>query len=241
MPFYTDFVPSAEGDLVAFLENFATRATAEAASIGLTPAQCTSLSADVASFKASWLLTRDRSTRSGAKVIEKNEEKKAVVKNLRDLAKIVQAYPGTTDAQRDLLGLTVPAQRQKRPIPATAPLVEKTGVTGNVVGIKLREANSTRRGRPKFCSSAQVYSYVGENPPTNVRDWFFEGSTNRLSLDLAFDTTLPVGTKVWICAAWANERNQAGPASEAIGAVLVGGSVLPTAAQNGGGNLSLAA
>ena len=241
MSFTADFVPKKESDLVDFLQNFGTRAAAEAAAIGLTPAQCTAFNALVASFVASWEITRYRSTRSGASVIVKDERKKLVVKSLRELAGVAQKHPGTTNEQRSLLGLTVPAVRQKRPVPAEAPVVENRGVTGNVLRIRLHGVDSTRRGKPANCSTAQIYAYVGATEPTDPNDWLFQGATSSVAaLDVVFAADLPMGTKAWVCAAWANEKGQAGPASPAMGVTLLGSAALPTAAQSGGG-LSLAA
>jgi hypothetical protein len=236
-----DFVPAKEADLVPFLQNFGTRAAAEAAAIGLLPAQCTAFNADVTAFVAAWDITRDRSTRSGSAVIVKNEKKALVVKSLRTLAGVVQKHPGTTNEQRDLLGLTVPAVRQRRPVPTTIPVVEQKGtVNGNTVTIRFHDTGSTRRGLPNDVASAQVFTYVGASVPTDPKDWFFMGVTTRTTVEVPFDADLPMGTKAWICVAWANERGQPGQSSPAFGVTLLGSTASPTGVQSES-NVKLAA
>lgn len=238
---YRDFVPTGEASLVAFVENFVTRATALGSAIGLLPAQLTSFQGLVTAFTTSWNLTRNPRTRSGDLVILKNEQKAAMVASLRQLAKIVQAFPGTTDQQRAQLGITVPAQRQPVPVPGFAPKSDTRGVQGNIVTMRLHEDGSTRRRFPAGVKSAAVFSYVGENPPTSPTDWMWQGNTSRTEVRVGFDPSLPMGTKVFICAAWANERGQTGPASEPMGVVLLGTNASPTALNAGGNTMSLAA
>lgn len=241
MPASTDFVPGREADLVDFLTNFSTRAAAEAVAIGLTSAQCTAFQTQVDAFIAAWEITRYRSTRSGSAVIVKNEAKVAVVKSLRQLAGIVQKHPGTTNEQRDLLGLTVPAVRQRRPVPTSIPVVEQKGsVNGNTVTIHFHDTGSTRRALPNDVASAQVFTHVGATPPTDPKDWFFMGVTTRPTVEVPFDADLPMGTKAWVCVAWANERGQPGQSSPAFGVTLLGSTASPTGVQSES-NVKLAA
>lgn len=223
-----DFVPSREADLVAFNQNFLDQATTMGAAIGLLPAQLTAFETASKEFAQAWEVTRSRSTRSGSAVILKNQKKKASNSLLRQLAGIVQKHPQTTDEQRSLLNLTVPSGRHTRPAPDTAPVGESKGVDGNTAKFRLHRVDTTRRGKPQFVTAAQVYSYVGANPPADPKDWFFAGSTTRTSaVEVPFDASLPMGTKAWVCFAWTNEKGQAGPASAPMQVTLLGGAALP--------------
>jgi len=154
MALTSDFVPGREADLVAFVNNFADRIVAAPSAVGLALEQAMAFQTLANEFVAAWDVTKSRSTRSGSAVIVKNQKKALCVENLRALAKIIQAFPGTTDEQRSLLGLTVPGERRPVPIPTTSPAVEQKAVRGNVVDFRISEAGSTRRGKPDHVSNA---------------------------------------------------------------------------------------
>lgn len=239
MSLTTDFVPRREGDMDEFVRNFDARITANPTQVGLTAPLALAFHNLVVAWDAAFAVTKNRGTRSESAVIVKNEAKFLMLKNLRELARIVQAYPGTTNEMRSLLGLTVPSQRQPQPVPSTMPQLQIKKVERNVVSIRLRDADNPTRARPPFAKSAAVFSYVGENPPATGDGWYFQGGTTRSIVDVLFPATLPIGTKVWITALWKNERDQIGPASTPVPVLLMGGGVLP-GVQSGADESSMA-
>jgi hypothetical protein len=237
-----DFVPTREGDLDEFVHNFDSRITASPTTFGLTAADATAFHALVVAWDAAYSVTKNRGTRSQSAVIVKDEKKFAMVTKLRELARIVQAYPGTTNEDRSLLGLTVPSERQPQPAPAFAPKLNVVKVDRNLVSVQLRDAQNLSRVRPDFARAANVFSFVGETAPTTSEGWYFQGGTTKARFDVAFDASLPMGTKVWLTAFWKNERDQSGPACDPVAVVLLGGGALPGAEQQSDGEgLSIAA
>jgi hypothetical protein len=237
-----DFVPTREGDLDEFVQNFDTRITASPTTIGLTAADATAFHALVVAWDAAYTVTKNRGTRSQSAVIVKDEAKFAMVQKLRELARIVQAFPGTTNEDRSLLGLTIPAERQPQPAPGVAPKLNVTKVDRNIVSVQLCDATTLSRVRPDFAKSANVFSFVGESAPTTNEGWFFQGGTTKSRFDVSFDASLPMGTKVWLTAFWKNERDQSGPACAPVAVVLLGGGALPGGVQQSDGeSLSIAA
>ena len=126
------------------------------------------------------------------------------------------------------------------PPPTVAPKIDQRSVTANAVRIQLHEDGALHRRRPSGVASAAIFAYVGTTPPEDPLDWVWQGNTSRTEAIVGFDASLPMGTKVWITAAWANERGQTGPASSPLGATLLGTGALPSVSQSGG-TLSLAA
>ena len=125
-------------------------------------------------------------------MIVKDEKKFAMVQKLRELARIVQAFPGTTNEDRSLLGLTVPSERQDQPAPAFAPKLDVVKVNRNLVSVQLRDSQNLSRLRPDFAKSATVFSFIGDTPPTTADGWFFQGGTTKARFDLSFDPSLPM-------------------------------------------------
>lgn len=222
-----DFVPKREGDLDEFVHNFDTRITASPTTVGLTAADATAFHALVLAWDSAFAVTNNRGTRSQSAVIVKDEKKVLMVRKLRALARIVQAFPGTTNEDRSLLGLTVPSVRQQQPAPAFAPKLDVVKVDRNLVRVNLRDSQNLSRLRPDFAKAANIFSYIGAEPPTTGDGWFFQGGTTRTRVDVSFDASLPMGTKVWLTAFWKNERDMSGPACEPVPATLLGGGVLP--------------
>lgn len=237
-----DFVPKREADLDEFVHNFDTRITATPTSFGLTAPQATAFHALVVAWDSAYAVTKNRGTRSQSAVILKNEKKFLMVKNLRELARIVQAFPATSNEQRSLLGLTVPTIPQTNPAPATSPTLLVLGVNGNTVSVRLRDSTNPSRVRPDFAKSANVFSYVGEAPPTTADGWTFQGGTTRNRFEVVLDSSLPIGTKVFLTAFWKNERDMSGPACTPVPVTLMGGAALPGGVQSASDEqLSLAA
>jgi len=225
-----------------FVHNFDTRITSSPTTVGLTAADATAFHALVVAWDSAFSVTKNRGTRSQSAVIVKDEKKFLMVKKLRELARIVQAYPGTSNEDRSLLGLTVPAERQPQPAPGFAPKLDVAKVDRNVVSVRLRDAQNLSRLRPEFAKAANVFSFIGENPPASGDGWFFQGGTTRARFDVSFDPSLPMGTKVWLTAFWKNERDQSGPACAPVAVVLLGGGILPGGVADGDGeSLSIAA
>lgn len=237
-----DFVPNREPDLDSFVHNFDTRITATPTTFGLTAGLATAFHTLVVAWDAAYAVTKNASTRSAGAVIVKDERKRALVKNLRELARIVQAYPATTNEMRSLLGLTVPTVPQNRPAPAVVPKLDVTKVEKNVVSVQLRDSSNLSRLRPPNAKAANVFSFVGENPPTSADGWVFQGGTTKSRFEVVFDPTLPMGTTVYLTAFWKNERDMSGPACAPVAVTLLGGGSLPGSLRKGEGEpLAIAA
>lgn len=222
-----DFVPRREAELDEFVHNFDTRITANPTEVGLTALQASAFHANVLAWDAAYAVTKNRATRCTQAVIVKDEKKLLLVKNLRELARIVQAFPATTNELRSLLQLTVPCVPQTQPAPGSAPKIDVLGVKRNVVSVQLRDSEDPSRLRPDFAVSANVFSYTGENPPATAEGWFFQGGTTRTRFDVEFDPSLPMGTKAFLTAFFKNERDMSGPACDPVAVTLLGSAALP--------------
>jgi hypothetical protein len=75
-----------------------------------------------------------------------------------------------------------------------------------------------------------VYSYVGPESPTDRSLLRFEGSTTRTTMEIVFPITVAPGENVWLTAAWFNPRNQTGPMSPPVCAIIQFGGTMARAA-----------
>src|SRR5215472_13730287 len=99
-----NFLPAREAELVTWSTNFNTKITATPTTYGLTAAQATAYTALHNAFVTAFNAANSDATNSRSSVVTKNSAKSALIANARQLAGIVQRYPGTTNAMRSDLG-----------------------------------------------------------------------------------------------------------------------------------------
>jgi len=213
-----DFIPRRDADFIQFSANFSAHINAAPAAFGLTPAMANDYAALNDTLHNAYVIATAPDTRTRPTIRAKNKARQHAERDLRRLARLIQATPGVSDAQKFDLGLTV---RDTEPSPVPRP-VERPRVSvellyGSTVRIMLRGQDSTRRGKPQDVAGATVFSYVGETPPTapgNSSLWM-QTNTTRPRFVMTFQQVEP-GAKVWIAACWFNPRQQAGPASQPV-------------------------
>jgi hypothetical protein len=217
-------------DAVAGSANFASLIATGFASYGLTSAQSTAFGSLNTALQSAWTEATEPTTRTRITIAQKNLCLRNMRTNAVLLAKIIYATPTVTDAQLIGLGLLPRATRTPVPAPTTAPVVEVGVVSGRLVNLRLHSADSERRGMEHGAKGANVYSYVGATPPTDARDYFFEGMTTRTNTQVLFPGGVASGATVWLSARWVSARGQLGPASAPVSFTLQGGAAVPEAA-----------
>jgi hypothetical protein len=205
-----------EADLITWSNNFQTRIAATPTVFGLTAAQATAFTTLNAAWVAAFTATASDATRTPSAIITKNAAKASMIASARQLAAIIQKFPGTTNTMRSDLGLNVPAQRTPIPIPDKSPTILVKKVEQNRVTLQLREPGSTSRGKPAGVAGMSVFSYVGTVPPADVVAWTFEGNTTRTEVLLEFPTSAEPFSQVWITAFYYNPRGMSGVATPPI-------------------------
>lgn len=233
-----DFIPTNDAGLLAWSANFSGRISGAAGSVGLTPAQAAGYAGLHAAYAGAMAVVADPGNRTRGAVAAKDAARGALKGAARELARIVNAFPAITNAQRADLGLTVRSGRYTTvPRPAEAPVMEvvaakgQGGRGGRVLKVKLRAPHAASSGKPAGVAGASVFSFVGAAPPADVpAAWTFQGSTTRATLDVRLAPTVPAGARVWLTAFWFNPRRLRGPASTPVSAYVAGG-VGPAAAR----------
>jgi hypothetical protein len=105
-----------------------------------------------------------------------------------------------------------------------APGMDVVSVANRTVTVHVHDsANSNKRGKPAGATAAYVYSFVGAEYPADASAWTFEGATTKPRFQVGFPSTVAGGTQVWLCAAWVNAKQEAGPTSVPITTTLQGG------------------
>ncbi len=214
----TTFPPPREADLLSTSLNFKTKITATPLVFSLTAAQATQYGVYHDAFASALAVANDDATRSPMNIELKNTAKKNLIAYLRLLAGIVQRAPTTTNAMRIDLG--IPERKTEYspiPIPEVAPALSVVSVNGRLIRVKMTDpANPSRRGLNPDIDGVAIFSFVGEDPPTVLSQYRFEGNIARATAEIEMAPTVPAFSKVWITAFYFNERKQSGPLATAI-------------------------
>ena len=179
----TDFLPSREAELVTWSNNFNTKISAAPTAYGLTAGQAMTYASRHGTFTSAYQTANNPNTRSPSNIVAKNTAKRALIVEARSLARIVQAAPGVTPAQKDELGLTVrDGEGSPIPAPAVAPQIDLVSMVGRTLNIRLHDGDSTRRGKPAGVQGASVFSFVGVTPPVDIASWKFDPENGTVPL-----------------------------------------------------------
>jgi hypothetical protein len=220
-----NFYFGTDADIVAGSALFASMISASPGSFGLSIEMAESFQELNATLQSAFVAATNPLTRTPVAVQSKN----LAIANMRArailLAKIVYATETVGDGQLISLGLLPRPTRQPRAVPATAPTVRIMSVTGRWVKLRVREADSTRRGLPFGAIGCNVYTFVGPQAPTDPRDYHFAKMTTRAITDIVFPNDVPSGATVWVSAAWVNKRGKTSTGSVPMSFTLQGGPV----------------
>ena len=191
--------------------------------LGVSTAQATVFAGLTSDYLARLATATEPLTRTKPNIAAKNTSKAALLLNCRALLKIIDAFPGTTDAQRESLGMNLPDEdRTPRPAPTTQPVVNITGSGGGLAEIRLRdETTPDKKAKPPGVFGALVATAVTaqDAPPPSFAAGTFTDVATRTNHTLA----LPAGSAgkvLWVQARWMNERGQPGPASVVTSALI---------------------
>ena len=222
-----DYIASRDADLLAFSANLSARISAAPTAVGLVAGQATAYTVLHDAF-ASALALVTGGENSTPNVVAKNQARANLISGpggIRELVRIIQAFPGTTDIQRAELLITIPdVEPSPIPAPGFAPAVSIVSVSGRTVRVKLKATQSTRRGKPDGVIGASIVTCVSETEPTPSSNWTPQGNTSLTVVDLSFPESVESGAKVWISAVWLNPRMESGPPSTPIATNLPGGA-----------------
>jgi hypothetical protein len=215
------FLPSRDQDLDTWAGNFDTRITATPTAFGLIVADATAFHALASDFSTKLAAATNPSTRTKVTIQQKDISRAALKLKARTLAKVVNAYPPITNAQRADLGLTVrDGTPSPIPPPATQPVVNIEGSGGGAALLRLAdETTPLKKAKPPGVFAALVYTKIDGPAPVVPDDAKFSGVATKT----LHTVNLPggsVGKTLWVLAQWINERGENGPTSVVTSAMI---------------------
>jgi hypothetical protein len=205
--------PAADQALLVWAQNFDTLITATPTAFGLVAGDATAFHALALDYTTRLATATTPATRNKISVAAKDTSKLALVAKVRQLIRLVTAYPPLTPAQRANLGLNaVDNIPTPVPPPATRPML---ALDPDGVARIFDETTPENRRKPGGVTGAIVFSKVGlatEAPPVDPADARFAviATRNRFAIPLPAGSN---GKTLWVMAQWFNERGELGPVS----------------------------
>jgi hypothetical protein len=221
-----DFIPIPDSEFAQWVQTFIDYVSAAPASVGLVTADVTPLTDAKTAFDGAYESHVAAQTDARAKRQAKDDARVDLVETVRALVRRIQAYPGTTDAMRQSMGITV---RDAVPSIASAAVLGDLRPWATVDTsqrlrhtIDFRDAGAKdRRAKPSGVKGCEIWVRIGSAPTDPPHDLKF----------LALDTSTPyiaefdladAGKTAYYMLRWVNTRDEKGPWSETVEATIVG-------------------
>jgi hypothetical protein len=171
-----DYIPSKEGDIVPWTENFISVANANLATLGLVALDITNVTTKKTDYTTKLNSAIAKQAESKAATEAKNISKSGLVDNIRVLARQIQARPGVPSNLKEQLGLNIP-----EPSPSPSNPFPPTELSAAVVAAGLCNLKWNRNSNPQgtiFLIESSI------NPDTG---WHIIGTTTKTT----YETPLP--------------------------------------------------
>lgn len=163
-----DYIPSKEGDIIPWTENFITVANANLTTLGLIETDITAIATKKVDFTTKLNNAIAKQAESKAATESKNISKDDLVTNIRVLAKQIQARPGVPNNLKEQLGLTVP-----NPTPTPLQPVTPTELSAKINTSGHAQIKWNRNGNP----SGTIFLIETSNNYST--GWQITGSTTK--------------------------------------------------------------
>ena len=215
-----DYIPGPDASFQAWQSNFVAYASANAAALGLTPADLTPLTAAQSGWATAFPAHVSAANAAKAAKQTKDEARAAYVAVIRPLVRRLQASTLVSDAEKASLGITVAQTPAPIGPPTTAPIVSIE--CGNRLQQTLRfvdSATPTRKAKPAGVMGVEIWNKVGNTPPAGEADLRF----------VAVDTNAPYvmnfpiedgGKTNYVWMRWVSPTGERGPWSEQAQATI---------------------
>lgn len=210
------YIPTKDSDLVTWAANYASLLTADPTRYGTDVATALLIQTENDDFQAAYVLATGPDTRTPTTVAHKDGTKALFLADARNLAAIIRANRGVSDADKIALGLNIPDPVPTPvPTPTSSPVitVESASASTHVLNYH-DELTPTKKAKPSGVIGMMLFRAIGVAPATN-----FDAADPRLILDATkspFIVDIPMGQTGKIATYWGqwfNRNGKLGPLS----------------------------
>lgn len=171
-----DYIPSKDGDLVPWTENFIAVANANLAVLGIVATDITSLTTKKTDYSANLNLSTAKQAEAKASTDKKNFSKDSLKDFIRVLARQIQAKPGVPDNIKVQLGLNSSEPSPSPTYPSAPTDLAAEIIAGNTCSLKWNR-NTNPQGT----------IFLIETSINQDKDWRIIGTTTKTT----YETPIP--------------------------------------------------
>lgn len=214
-----DYIPCSDAEFDEWFRNFAANISAIATPLGISPAMITEVTDAYANWQPGYAAQQMARNAAQAATETKDALRDTGKETVRPLVGVLQAHPGLTDAQRAILGITVP---DRKPTPASpeyvtalAPpllLLDWSGRGLVVVHFGVNPSNEKNNAKPHGIFGARIWSRQDGG------DWEYVAVDTNSPYTHNFSITKPVSVEYR--AQWIDKQMRPGPFSQTVKCVV---------------------
>jgi hypothetical protein len=224
-------IPRADGDFAAYANHYDEAVKKFYDVQGLDRSLLKPLEEALATWKSAYPAHVRGQNAAQAATSAKDAAKRALEEQIRPVSAFIQTWPGTTDADRATIGISVrDTSATPVPAPTARPLVLVDA--GSRLTHRLRvldegqshgsESRATRRRRPRGTLGAEVYLATlapRENPPADFSRYRFVRTVTGGSADVTFGPEHGGGNAAYLVR-WVSATGEPGPWGETVTATI---------------------
>jgi hypothetical protein len=217
-----DYIPTKDGELIVFAENFQNKTSADLAKYGLTEAGSKELELLIAKFDTEVSDDNVKQSAADASSKQKNATKKLLRTSLRKKSQTIQKLDDTSDSDRAALNLTVAGKtRTAAGVPTSRPVAQVDTSQPLRHTIKFSDNVGEGKAKPAGVMGAEVWVKIGGEATMNEDDYKYL-SVDTATPYLAIHKAEDVGKKAHYLLRWINTRGEKGAWSDVVSAVITG-------------------
>ncbi len=210
------FYYGTDSELSTSGRQFAAHLVSDPAAYGVTEAQALEMQAIAQAYAEAYAVATAPQTRTSVAVEAKRARKRLLTSAARRLGNLIIANQAVSDTQLIELGLKPRVGRSRIETPTEMPALQIGSTVGHRVELGIRQLGTGTRGKPTGVAGAAIWIHIGDDaPPAGSDAWTWYANTSRTNTTIDLPHTATPGSKVWIAAAWYNNRQQRGPWSHA--------------------------
>ncbi|MDR1563329.1 MAG: hypothetical protein LBS54_09695 [Dysgonamonadaceae bacterium] len=214
-----NYLPGTYKALASWLINFVDRLATLLGILGITEGQFTAIREVISDFQVA-NQKAESSTATSADRLVRKEKAAAAKKAVRQFVNEHLRFNGAmTDEYRRILGLTVPdPEPTPAPPPETAPAGTVDYSKRQQHTLRVKDSHSSGRAKPEHVRGFEVWHKLGDEPKSDD-EYQYVGFSSNDHLVVNYPLSM-VGTVVHYRLRWKSTRNEPGPWSETVTAII---------------------
>lgn len=208
----TDYIPSRDSDLDAWLNNFKTLIAANPTTYGLVAADGTAITNAFNAWHTAFLAATNPTTRTKGTVSTKNTQRGIVLGVVRGYAATIRVNKAVSNELKLGLGLHV-ADTQPTPVPppATYPILSISKIGQGMQDLRAADQETpNKRAKPAGAAGLLLFRTVGEAPVSEPTGAQFLSFVSQGKFTSNF-TPADNGKTATYFARWTNSKGEMGP------------------------------